>query len=243
MALFAWDPSWVLDNFSYVGVFLLLVASGAGAPYPEELPIVGAGVLSQSGHMIWWIALPVTLVGALAGDCVIYLAGYHWGYRLLGHRWILFLLPLHRQQRVREYFDEYGDRLLFIARFTYGFRAAAYLTAGALRVSFWRFLLIDGLAAAISIPALFGLGYLFADRLAMILEGVHRVEHWLILIAAGTAFAFIIYHYYFRRQPMLPHHHVDHAAATGNPAQHDAGSKPNPDDGSKKEELRSRSQG
>ena len=219
MAFFAVDLSWVLDHFSYIGIFILLVASGAGAPYPEELPIIAAGVLSRQGHMIWWIALPVTVVAALAGDCIIYLAGYHWGYRLLEHRWMRFFLPLQRQQKVREYFDEYGDRILFIARFTYGFRAAAYLTAGALRVSFWRFLLIDGLAALVSIPVLFSLGYLFTDRLEMILEGVHRLEHWLIVVAVVAVFLFIIYHYYFRRAPMLPleHHHPQHAEAPRRP--------------------------
>jgi len=41
-------------------------------PIPEELPILSAGVLSHEGVARWWIALPVCLVGVLAGDAVLH---------------------------------------------------------------------------------------------------------------------------------------------------------------------------
>ena len=76
---------------------------------------------------------------------------------------------------VQEKFVRYGNRMLFIARFLPGMRTTVYLTAGTShRVSFLRFLLIDGLAALISVPFWVYLGYFGADNHAWLETWVRR---------------------------------------------------------------------
>jgi membrane protein DedA with SNARE-associated domain len=66
---------------------------------------------------------------------------------------------------MQEKFERYGNRLMFFARFLPGMRTAVYITAGAThRVTFMRFLLLDGLAALISVPFWVYLGYFGANR-------------------------------------------------------------------------------
>ena len=70
-----------------------------------------------------------------------------------------------------------------MARHVVGLRAAAFLTAGMARVPFWKFILADAGAAALTVPFVFALAYFFTDQIGAILADVHRVERWLALIA------------------------------------------------------------
>jgi membrane protein DedA with SNARE-associated domain len=38
-----------VDNFTYLGIFAVLLLGSLGVPIPEEMPIVAAGVLSHEG--------------------------------------------------------------------------------------------------------------------------------------------------------------------------------------------------
>ena len=61
-----------VDNFTYFGVFAVLLLGSLGVPIPEEMPIIAAAVLSHEGIVRWWLALPVCLLGVLFGDMVLY---------------------------------------------------------------------------------------------------------------------------------------------------------------------------
>ena len=65
------------DNFTYLGVFAVLVLGSLGVPIPEEIPIIAAAVLGHEGTIRWGLALPVCLLGVLSGDVVLYWVGRH----------------------------------------------------------------------------------------------------------------------------------------------------------------------
>jgi membrane protein DedA with SNARE-associated domain len=66
-----------VDNFTYLGIFAVLLLGSLGVPIPEEMPILAAAVLSHDGIVRWWLALPVCLLGVLSGDMVLYWVGRH----------------------------------------------------------------------------------------------------------------------------------------------------------------------
>jgi membrane protein DedA with SNARE-associated domain len=177
----------VIEQLRYVGLFLVLFAAGLGLPVPEELPIVAAGVLSHAGVFSWWVALPVIVVGVLAGDTVLYWAGHHWGERMLDWRVVRRVLSRKREARLLRAYRDHGAKILLTARHVVGLRAAAFLTAGIAGVPFWKFLALDAAAAGLGIPVSFGLAYVFADQVYGVLRDVHRVERWLTLLAVAAA--------------------------------------------------------
>ncbi len=144
----------------YLPVFVALLLCGAGVPLPEDITLVAGGVIAGLGHANLHAMMAVTLTGVLVGDAGMFLLGRHYGSRLLKWRLFAWLLPPERFARVQCGFDRYGNRLMFVARFLPGMRTAVYITAGSTqRVSFLRFLLLDGAAALISVPAWVYLGY------------------------------------------------------------------------------------
>lgn len=180
-----------IEHLRYLGLFLVLFGAGLGMPVPEEVPIVAAGVLSHAEIFRWWLALPVSLAGVLAGDAVLYWAGHHWGERVLDWRPVRRVLSPAREARLLRAYREHGVRIVFGARHVMGLRAAAFLTAGIARVPFWRFLLVDALAASVGVPASFGLAFFFADRVEQVLADVRRLEHWLALAAVVAVAAWL----------------------------------------------------
>jgi hypothetical protein len=54
-----------VDNFTYIGVFAVLLLGSLGVPIPEDMPIIAAAVLSHEGIVRWWVALPICLLGVI----------------------------------------------------------------------------------------------------------------------------------------------------------------------------------
>jgi membrane protein DedA with SNARE-associated domain len=156
-----------LASGSYIAILVVLVLTGMGLPVPEEVPIVAAGVLSAHDHLNPWLALAVCIAGALLGDTASYWIGYHFGRGVLQrHRWWAYVVTPERELRLERLIRAHGLKIFFTARFLIGIRSAIYLTAGILRISFLRFILIDALCAAGIISVFFGLSYWFGEQVA-----------------------------------------------------------------------------
>lgn len=169
-------PHLLLEHVSYLSIFIVLVLTGSGLPIPEELPVILAGVLSAppDPRLNPWLAFMWCLSGAIVGDCVMYVIGYHFGRPVLSeHPWFASFITPEREIKIEEKFREHGLKVFFIARFLVGLRSPVYLTAGILRVSFRRFLMIDLLCATCVVGTFFGVAYLFGETIA---KWVKRAE-------------------------------------------------------------------
>jgi membrane protein DedA with SNARE-associated domain len=184
----------LLQRFTYLGILAALLLGSVGVPIPEEMPIVAAGILSHEGLARWWLALPVCVLGVLAGDVVLYWAGRRWGERLLRWRVVRYVLTRARADWLKAAYREHAMKTVAMARHVTGLRAAAFLTAGIARVPFWKFILADAAAAAVTVPLAFGLAYFFTHQINAILADVHRVERWLALAGlVAVAGALVVY--------------------------------------------------
>jgi len=172
-----------IENFTYLGVFLMLFGAGLGLPIPEEAPVLAAGALAHEDVVRWWIALPLCILGVLSGDVALYWAGRHWGERVLGWWLVRRILSVERERTLTEAYHRHGVKIVFTARHVLGVRAAAFLTAGIAKIPFWKFLAVDVAAALVGVPIGFGIAFLFTDQLERVMADVRRVEHWLVLYA------------------------------------------------------------
>ncbi|MDW2982982.1 MAG: DedA family protein [Rhodanobacter sp.] len=168
----------------YVAVFIALMICGAGLPLPEDVTLVAGGVIAGLGYANVHAMFALAMFGVLLGDSAIFLLGHHYGARILGWRFVARVLTPSRYAKVQEKFDQYGNRMLFFARFLPGMRTTVYLTAGTThRVSFLRFLLIDTAAALISVPIWVYLGYFGADNHEWLVKWLHRGQSslWVLI--------------------------------------------------------------
>jgi membrane protein DedA with SNARE-associated domain len=197
-----------LTSWGYLGIFLGIIATGAGFPMPEELPVVLGGVLAghfsgQDGPQIrWWVMLPVCIVGVIIGDSILYFIGRLWGPRVLKSRWVQkHVLGPERLASIEQNFQLYGVRILLFARLTPGIRAPIFMTAGIIRLPLSKFVLADGLYAVPGVSILFGLGYMFGDSIIALVHRAERVKFYIMVaVLAGIA---LYMTYRFLRKPIV----------------------------------------
>jgi membrane protein DedA with SNARE-associated domain len=201
-----------LKSWGYLGIFLGILATGIGFPMPEELPIVVGGGLAGStagegeNKILWWIMLPVCILGVVIGDTLLYGIGRLWGRRLLQYHWVKKrLLPPERLESIERNFHQYGIQILLFARLTPGIRAPIFFTAGFTRLALIRFILADAVYAVPGVSLLFFLGYWFAGNLVNLLKDVEHVKSILVLAAILAVAGYFLYRYL--RRPVV----------TGNP--------------------------
>lgn len=168
----------LIDIFTangYAAVFLVLLICGFGVPLPEDLTLIAGGVIAGLGYANVHVMHAVGLAGVLAGDMTMFLIGRKLGPRALRARWVSRVLTPRRYARVQQKFARHGNGLMFVARFLPGLRAPIYLTAGVTRkIPLHHFLLLDGLAALVSVPIWVYLGYYGAQNHEWLLLWIKR---------------------------------------------------------------------
>ena len=146
-------------EYGYVAVFTVLVACGFGIPIPEDVTLVVGGIMAGLGHANVHVMVVVGIAGVLVGDGMMFAAGRIFGHRILRFRLVARVMTPKRYAQVQEKFEKYGNWVLFIARFLPGLRTPIFISAGISgKVSYMRFLMMDGFAALISVPVWVYLG-------------------------------------------------------------------------------------
>jgi membrane protein DedA with SNARE-associated domain len=185
----------------YAAVFIALMICGAGLPLPEDITLVAGGVIAGLGYANVHAMVALAMFGVLLGDSAIFLLGHHYGARILQWRFVARVLTPERYLKVQEKFDQYGNRMLFFARFLPGMRTTVYLTAGTThRVSFLRFLLIDTLAALISVPFWVYLGFFGADNHEWLVKWLHRGQSSLWVLVGVLLLTVLVLWWKHRRR-------------------------------------------
>jgi membrane protein DedA with SNARE-associated domain len=181
-----------LQQWGYVGIFVGIVATGIGAPFPEELPVVIGGCISGThpDNLDWRLMLPMCIAAVILGDGLLYGIGRFWGRRLLEVQWIQrHVFPPARLAAVERNFQLYGVKLLLFARLTPGVRTPIFFTAGLTRLSVGRFMLADGLYAIPGVSLLFFLGWGFGDSMVDFIKGPFEQAKSVIVIVLIVAIA------------------------------------------------------
>lgn len=180
-------------QYGLLALFLGLLASGLGLPVPEDIYMIVGGMLAQTEIErtgVPWAgpvlkSLGVLYVGVMIGDTIIYHLGRRFGDRILTARFVKRFVTPDRAEKVRAYYAKYGAATVFIARHTGPIRFVAFLMAGVSRMPFGRFFFWDSLAAVLSVPIWFGIGYFFWQQR-------HELEKRLGLVITGLAVAALL---------------------------------------------------
>jgi membrane protein DedA with SNARE-associated domain len=175
----------------YASIYLWLFFTGIGIPpCPEEAGILyAAGLTALHDDVHWWGAWPAAGLGIVCADIVLYGAGRLWGRRLFEYRWVKRLVNAERRQRIEARFAGHGLKLLLMARLLPPLRTGVFVTAGAIRYSFLRFVLADLGYAVV------GVGLFFFGGAGLI-EAIRHAGHWAAYALAGVIVVYGLYRYY-----------------------------------------------
>lgn len=178
-----------LEEFTYIGIALALFVAGLGVPLPEDIPLIFGGVMAGAGKINVWVHFAISMAFILIGDSCLFFIGRKIGKASVGGGLAGRVLTPERREKVTSYFTRFGSWTVFFGRFVAGLRGAIFLTAGVVGFPFWRFLLLDFIAALVSVPVWIWLGWTFGENWHVIVETAKSAQGWVLAVGGGALLA------------------------------------------------------
>ena len=178
----------LIDTYGY---WALLV----GTFLEGETILVAGGFAAHQGYLTLPGVILAAFTGSLCGDQLFfYLGRRHSAY-------ILTKKPSWKFRIIKAYklLERYQTSLILVFRFLYGFRTILPFAIGMSAVSARKFLLLNAIGAMVWAAAIGTCGYFFGQALELVVGGIKRYEHLLILAVFLTG-ALIWVLYFMRRR-------------------------------------------
>jgi len=197
----------LIQQFPYIGIYILLVLGTLGLPFPED------GILLLSGFLIAHDVikpLPAFLVvysGLLVTDFLLYSIGKRYGRRIVEHKRFQKILTSDRLGKLENKFKKWGALVVFFGRHLLGLRAQIFLVAGVMRMSWKKFLIVDAASALLTIMSWGGLGYWGGNNIQVLRRDILSIEQTVIVILAILLVSGVIIKY-FKKYLLRNHMHT-----------------------------------
>ena len=183
----------------YLLVFGILLACGLGLPIPEDVTLFASGLASYYGKTDVHFMVLLAFVGVMIGDGFVFSMGRFFGQRLLDTRFFRKIITHEREAFAREKIGVHGNKLIFAARFMPGLRTPVFFTSGLLNLPYRTFVLFDGFAALISVPAIVYTTWYFGDQVDRVIQVVRGIENGVAILIFGIIGFFVLKWYLQKR--------------------------------------------
>lgn len=191
--------SQVLQHFSYLGLFILLLMGGIGFPFPEDAILIMTGFFIFHNVMKPVPALVTIYAGLLVTDYFLYFMGKKYGRMIVTHKKFYKIVSPEQLSKLEKKFEQKGSLLIFIGRHVAGLRAQLFIVAGVMKMSAVKFLVVDGITSVFTIALMVGAGYMGGNSLQVIRKDLSRVEHIAIFLLVIVFSLYMISRYFKSR--------------------------------------------
>ena len=194
----ALEPTTLIKSFGYAGLFFTVFAESGmlfGFFLPGDSLMFTAGFLASQGYLHIGVLIPLLFIAAFVGDSTGYYIGKKAGPKVFSKEKSILFNP-QNVEKTRAFFERYGNKTIFLARFIPVVRTFAPIMAGVGEMKypvFLRYNLIGALVWAVGITLL---GYLFGNTIP------NADRYMLSVIGLIVLISFIppIWHLYKERQ-------------------------------------------
>ena len=177
--------SQMFARFGPLSVFLLMVVSGAGLHFPEDMVIIPAGWEIARGHFSLGHTFLAAYLGVVLGDSGWFLLCRFFGTRLLRSNWLLRAVHPRRILEMKYLIDHYGAWVLVICRLIPGTRTPALTVGGLMHLKGWIFLAVELPMVFLTVGSQLAVGY-YAARGSEIGGIWHKIIFVAGLVIATT---------------------------------------------------------
>jgi membrane protein DedA with SNARE-associated domain len=203
----------LINDYGYLGVAIGAFGDSFGLPSSGEIVLLlaSAGSAAASSHFSLPLVIAVAWAFAVAGDACAFVIG-----RVAGPR-ILHRFGVHDDSSVHQFMSRYGASAVIVARLIAGIRTKVAIISGSTEMSMLRYIIADGIGAAIWAVTVGVLGYVFSRSVQRLVDGFGSSSGLLgtiALVIVGIAAIYLAVRYVLRHRPEMPDG-ADTPAATG----------------------------
>ena len=196
--------NWIInfmEEFGYIGVFLLICLENLFPPIPSELILTFGGFMTFQTNLTVIGVITVATAGSVAGAIILYWLGALIGVRRIEKivdRWGHILRVKEDVEKADQWFQKYGYWTVFICRLIPILRSLISIPAGMARMNFWIFLFFTTTGSIIWNSILVGLGAKVGDNWESIIEYMDVYSNIAYVIIGLVGIVVIVY--LFRRK-------------------------------------------
>lgn len=181
-----------LNSFGSVGVFLGIALGG-------EILLLGAGVLTSFGYLNLLEIILAATVGVVLIDSLWYFLGRT-------GRKIVFLKNLGKKFIRKESYDhwekqfeKYSVKTILFLRLIYGFRAFILMAAGAAKMKFSKFFILNFLGSFIWATIFTLIGYFFGHSFNLLKNTIENVYLFIPIVITCIIIIILLIHFLKRK--------------------------------------------
>lgn len=182
----------LVDDWGYLGIFLLMALESSFFPFPSEVVMIPAGYLVYTGQMNLYMAFGAGTLGSLAGALFNYYLCYFLGRPFIAKYGKYVGITDEKMAKFESFFNRYGEISTFNCRLIPGIRQYISLPAGLAKMNIFTFSLYTTLGAGIWVAILLAIGYYIGDQKELIKEYLTQITIYLLLVV-GLITAIYIY--------------------------------------------------
>ncbi|AKA71118.1 DedA family protein [Clostridium scatologenes] len=186
----------VLDKLGYVGIFFGMALESACIPIPSEAILPFGGYLSFTGRLNLIAMILIGTIGGTVGSIGAYYLGKLGGRPLVEKYADKLRISKSKIEKSDEYFNKYGEKIVFFSRLLPIIRTFISLPAGISKMEFKKFTIYTFLGSLIWSVLLGYIGYKMGENWIMIRSWFHIADIAVVVCIVG----FVVYRLVVKRK-------------------------------------------
>lgn len=180
-----------ISSFGYLSIVFLMALESACIPIPSEVIMPFSGYLVYQGRFSLIGAAIAGTLGCVIGSIGAYAVGLYLGRPFILKYGKYVLVTKHKLHMADQWFERYGDRVIFISRLLPVIRTFISLPAGISRMNLSKFIVYTALGSFPWCLALAYVGVYLGPKWESILKFFHTFDALIIIALVVCAIVYI----------------------------------------------------
>ena len=190
----------VMNDFGYIGIFLLIMLENVFPPIPSEIILTFGGFMTISSNMNIVGVIVASTLGSVIGACILYYLG-----KLLNKEKLIRIVKSKYGKILRvkpkdiesadEWFDKKGNITVFFCRFVPIVRSLISIPAGMSDMPILKFIIYTVCGSVIWNATLIYVGAFAGDKKDIILNVIDKASYLILFILIIIFIVFVLWFY------------------------------------------------
>ncbi|MBM0107749.1 VTT domain-containing protein [Steroidobacter sp. S1-65] len=192
----------IIESYGLWVVFFCVLLDQGGLPFPSYAPMIVTAALATDKHESLWPVLLVATAAALIADLAWFAGGRRFGTQLLRLMCRVSLSPDSCVGMTRNIYSRWGAPSLILAKYIPGFAAVSTTLAGESGIGVRRFIIFDGIGAALWVGGAVALGAIFHEAVEAVLIQLDQLGQLALLLLIAAIVLFVLFKWWQRQSFM-----------------------------------------
>ena len=190
----------LIGHYGLALVFLNVLVEQIGLPVPAVPTLVVAGALAAAGELSAAAVFGVAVLACFIGDGLWFAGGRIYGRRVMSLLCRISLSPDSCVRQSEYHFERWGRAALVVSKFIPGLSTVTPPLAGAMRMGWPSFVLLNGIGIALWATLPIAAGMLFHDQLERLLARLEGYGTLALALIGALLAAYVAFKWWERRR-------------------------------------------